>query len=193
MKNLNTDNNKIDFNPVFERLNEELSKIGQSLKLVCAGGYVMQLNGYRGTADIDAFYESDKNIEAIIQKVGDEFGINRPDELWLNNSIANMNPTPSDEHCEIVYTLSNLEVKSVGITYLIGMKLISGRGQDLKDVAAILKYDNNEKPFELLSKLADMNFNIDISDLLNVYEEAHGMDWLDKFYVNNQDELRKYF
>ena len=31
----------INFETVFKRLNEELSETGQSLELVCAGGYVM--------------------------------------------------------------------------------------------------------------------------------------------------------
>ena len=35
-----------DFEPVFEDLNDELLKANQTLKLVCAGGYVMQLQGY---------------------------------------------------------------------------------------------------------------------------------------------------
>jgi len=43
-----------------------------------------------------------------------------------------MNPAPPDNHCEIVYSFSNLEMKSVDIIYLVGMKLVSGRGQDSK-------------------------------------------------------------
>jgi len=183
----------IDFEPVFKLMNEELSRVGQTLLLICAGGYVMQLNGYRGTLDVDAFYESSSTVEAIIRKVGDMFGINKPDELWLNNSIANMNPRPSDEHCELVYHFSNLIVKAVSIIYLMGMKLASGREQDLIDVGDILKKNRNEKPFELLSELVGMKFDIDISGLLDAYEKAHGMDWLDEFYVNNQDYLRKFF
>ena len=30
-------------------------------------------------------------------------------------------------------------------------------------------------------------------DFEPAYERAHGMEWLDEFYVKNQDELRKYF
>jgi len=81
----------------------------------------------------------------------------------------------------------------VSITYLMGMKLASGREQDLMDVGDILKKNRNEKPFELLSELIGMRFDIDISGLLDAYEKAHGMDWLDEFYVNNQDYLRKFF
>ena len=97
------------------------------------------------------------------------------------------------ENCEMVNELPNLEEKVDNINYLVGMKLMSGREQDLMDVGDILKKDRNEKPFELLSKLSGMKFVIDISELLDAYEKAHGLDWLDEFYVNNQEELRKYF
>jgi len=183
----------IDFDPVFERLNEELSITGHSLELVCAGGYVMQRYGYKATADVDAFYTSTAAIEAIIRKVGDEFGINRPDELWLNNSIARFNPEPSSKHYKLALSFSNLIVNEVDITYLIGMKLISGREQDMVDIGTILEQDNNQDPFRLFSELIEMNFSIDISGLLDAYEKAHGMNWLDKFYQNNQDELRRFF
>jgi len=188
-----SNNGSIDFEPVFSRLNEELISRGQSLALICAGGYVMQLHGFRSTTDIDAFYRSNTVLEAIISEVGEEFGINKPDELWLNNSISNMNPEPPDEHCVALYAFSNLVVKAVTLTYLIGMKLASGRVQDLIDAASILKHDKNEDPFELLSRLNGMKFVVDISVLLDAFEEAYGMDWLDMFYMNNEAELRNYF
>jgi hypothetical protein len=184
---------KINFDVIFKRLDEELSKIGQSLELVCAGGYVLQRHGYRATLDVDAFYESNVQIDNIIKKVGDEFGINKEDELWLNNSISNLNPEPPTEYCEIVHKFDNLTVKEVKIIYLVGMKLYSQREQDLRDVANILRQDNDEQPFELLLKLKDMKFDIDISLLLEAFEIAHGMDWLDNFYTDNAEELRKYF
>ena len=186
-------NNIIDFEPAFEMLNNELTKINESLVLICAGGYVMQLNGYRGTADIDAFYISNTVIESIIRRVGDEFGINKPDELWLNNSISNMNPEPPDIYCEVVHQFSNLVVKAVGLTYLIGMKLVSARRQDLIDMADIVRNCKDLQPFELLSRLVEMNFDIDISILLDAFEGARGMEWLDMFYKENEAELRNYF
>jgi len=186
-------NGTINFEPVFKMLNNELLKINELLELVCAGGYVMQLHGYRGTADVDAFYKSNNIIDGIIKKVGDEFGINKPDELWLNNSILNMNPKPPDDYCEIVYQYTNLTVKAVDITYLIGMKLISARGQDFLDVEDIVKNSMNFQPLTLLSKLIDMKFDIDISILLDVFGRANGMEWLDKFYRDNESVLRKYF
>ena len=66
----------------------------------------------------------------------------------------------------IVHDFSNLVVMAVEIDYLIGMKLLSARGQDLKDVADILMNNADLQPFDLLEKLVDMSFNIDISILL---------------------------
>ena len=183
---------KIDFEPIFKKLNEELSKIGQMLELVCAGGYVLQRHGYRATLDIDAFYKSNEKIDEIIKKIGDEFEISKDGELWLNNSITNLNPEPPAKYCILVHQYSNLVVKEVSINYLIGMKLFSQRMQDMRDVASILQ-KNKSTPFELLEELKSMDFNIDISLLLEAYEMAYGMDWLDNFYTTNSEELRKYF
>jgi hypothetical protein len=186
-------NSIIDFGPVFELLNKELVKIDESLILICAGGYVMQAHGYRATSDIDAFYKNSAEIEKAIRMVGDEFGINKVDELWLNDSISNMNPEPPAQYCTLMYMFSNLEVKIIDILYLMGMKLTSVRELDLMDVSAILKHDNNRKPFELLEKLNSMGFSIDISVLLDVFGRAHGIDWLDDFYRRNESELIEYF
>ena len=153
----------------------------------------MQRHGYRVTLDIDAFYKSDVKIDEIIKKVGDECGLNKDDELWLNNSIVSLNPEPPAEYCDFVYQFSNLFVKEVNIIYLIGMKLFSQRMQDMMDIADILKQEKNENPFKLLADLKNMNFSIDISLLLEAYEMAYGIDWLEKFYVANSSELRKYF
>jgi len=187
------DDKSIDFEPVFNMLNDKLSEVNIMLELVCAGGYVMQLHGYRGTVDIDAFYTTNAVIESIVRKVGDAFGINKPDELWLNNSISNMNPEPPAEYCEVVHQFSNLIVKAVDENYLIGMKLTSARGQDMKDVAEIVKRRSNIQPFELLSMLCTMNFDVDISLILDAFEMVRGMDWLDEFYREHEAELREYF
>jgi hypothetical protein len=183
----------IDFEPVFKRLNEELIEIGQSLELVCAGGYVMQLQGHAATTDIDAFYKSNTDIEAIIRKIGDEFHINKPSELWLNNSISNFNDMPPDKFHELKHNMSNLKVSIVDILYVVGMKLSSksARDKDLNHVASFLKNTNNKQPLELSSKLVDMGFfDIDISTLLESYGNAYGLGWLAQFYEENETKLQ---
>ena len=191
---INSSNNTaIDFELVFRILNDELALHNEFLKLICAGGYVLQLNGYRGTNDVDAFFKSNITIENIIHKVGDAFGINKPDELWLNNSIANMNSEPLDKYCKIVYQFSNLVVLAVDLIYLVGMKLKSARGQDIRDVSEIIKNTKNLQPFELLKTLDGMGFTIDVSILLDAYGEAHGMEWLEEFYIMHEQEISKFF
>jgi len=189
----NGGNSIIDFEPVFERLNNELSAIGQFLEVVCAGGYVMQLYGYRGTADVDAFFGSNTAIDNAIRKVGEEFELNGPDELWLNNSVANKNPTPPFQHRENVYKFSHLTVMKVDIMYLMGMKLYSGREQDIQDVATILKNNKDAQPLELLSELKDIGFNPDVSTVLDAFELVNGMDWLTEFYEKHESELQNYY
>jgi len=189
----NDGNNTIDFEAVFGRLDDELSVICQSLEVVCVGGYVMQLHGYRGTIDVDAFFKSNTLIQEAIRKVGEEFGINSPDQLWLNNSVANKNPAPPPQHCEIVHQFSHLTVMKIDIIYLIGMKLYSGRNQDFLDVATILEDNNDKQPLELFTKLKDIGFNLDISIVIDVYEQAYGMEWLEEFYIDNESALQQLF
>ena len=187
---------QIDFEPIFKRLNEELTKIGQSLELLCAGGYVMQLQGHIATTDIDAFYKSNSEVEDVIRKIGDEFGINKDDELWLNNSISEFNKKPPKQFCELKYSMSNLIVEIVDILYVVGMKLSpqSARSKDLGHVAKYLKDSGNKQPFELSSQLVKIGFHdIDISVLMEAYGNAYGMQWLENFYKDNESELRKYY
>jgi len=185
--------NQIDFDLVFASLNKELSTINQSLELICAGGYVMQLHGYKSTVDVDAFFNTNVQIDTAIRKVGDEFGINQPDELWLNNSIAHLNPEPPINHQKLVNQLSNLTIKAIDILYLIGMKLKSSRNRDIIDVATILKNNESIELFDLVATLKDIGFNIDISAVLEVYGIAHGEAWLAKFYIDNEAALQKLF
>ena len=185
--------NRIDFDLVFKRFNDELSKINQSLELICAGGYVMQLHGYKSTIDVDAFFKTNAQIDAVILMIGDEFGINQPDELWLNNSIANLNIEPPSEYQELVHQFSHLTVKAVDIIYLIGMKLQSSRNRDLTDVVTILKSTGDKELFQLMKNLENIGFKVDISAILEVYGLAHGEDWLTKFYTDNEAKLYKLF
>ena len=185
----NEDGISINFTAVFKTLNDELAGHNEALSLICAGDYVLQLNGYRGTADVDAFFSSNTVIDNIIREVGDIFGINRPGELWLNNSLSNLNPEPPGQYCKVIHQFSNLTVLAVDLLYLVGMKLTSARGQDMRDVAEIIRKTKELQPFELSGKLTEMGFQIDISILLDVYGEALGMEWLEQFYNENEHKL----
>jgi len=185
--------NAIHFETAFAMLNDELAKVGEMLMLICVGGYVMQLHGLRATVGVDAFFTSNLVVNNAIRKVGDKLGINRHDELWLNDSVASKNPTPPPERQELVHQFSNLTVNKVDMVYLMGMKLHSGREQDVQDVAAILAMDGNKAPLQLKSELTKMGFVVDVSVLLEAYGVAYGMDWLSEFYTDNELALQDIF
>ena len=87
---------------------------------------------------------------------GNIFNINQEEELWLNNSIANLNRVPSQKWCKIYKKYSNLTVYIVIPEYLIGMKLESGREKDQRDISAIIQQLDLDNPILLYKKLIQM-------------------------------------
>ncbi len=61
---------------LFEALNAELDKENIELEIICVGGFVLEYYNLRGTQDVDAFYQEDAKIRSIIEKVGNDFGVN---------------------------------------------------------------------------------------------------------------------
>ena len=175
-----------DEKTIFNSLNERLETYDQSLEIICAGGYVLDRYDIRSTMDIDAFFQTNHYIENAIKEVGDIFEINPTDELWLNNSIQSMNKKPPLEICDILYEFSNLKVYSVPLDYAMCMKLSSARERDIDDVSKIIKKLEIPSPKEMNIILEKYDFNnIDESIILEVFGEAYGMEWLEKYYVDN--------
>lgn len=178
----------------FELLNEELANEGLNLALICVGGYVLEQYGFRTTQDIDAFYNETPKVKEVIYRVGQQLGLNTSEELWLNNSVANLNPQPLFEFCEVLYLFENLTVYVVSLDYLLGMKLTSAREQDLKDVGDIIKYRGLDSPIALYKFLMKNGFKtIDFAYILEGFSRAYGMDWLRDFFEKHQEELRSYY
>lgn len=178
----------------FELLNEELVKEGLNLALICVGGFVLEYHGLRSTQDVDAFYIESQRTKELIFKVGQKLGLNTSEELWLNNSVANLNPQPPFDSCEVLYSFENLIVYVVSLDYVLGMKLTSARDQDLKDVGDIIKHKRLRSPFALYERLIKMGFaSLDFAYILDGFRLAYGMDWLRDFFEKNQEELRKYY
>ena len=178
----------------FELLNEELAREGLNLTLICVGGYVLEQYGFRTTQDVDAFYNENLKINEVIYRVGQQLGLNTSEELWINNSVANLNPKPPFEFCEVLYSFENLTVYTVTLDYLLGMKLTSARDQDLKDVGDIIKYRELQSPFALYKFLKKKGFKtVDFAYILEGFNLAYGMDWLRDFFEEHQEELRRYY
>lgn len=175
---------------IFETLNNRLKEQNISMTIVCVGGFVLSHNGMRATQDIDGFFRTNKKIESIIKDVGDEFGINTEDELWLNNSVQNMNKKPDESICEILYEFSNLKVLMAPLDYIAGMKIQSCREQDVLDVAAIIKKMKIASPDDLLEVLKNYGFGeVDESILLEAFGQAYGMEWLENYFRENEKKI----
>ena len=175
---------------LFQELNARLAKEGLSLTIICVGGYVLNRYGMRTTKDIDAFYADTQKINKIIYEIGNEYQVNTGDELWLNNSVQNMNRRPPEEICETLYDFSNLKVLSPPLDYIAGMKISSARGQDVEDVASIIKKLSIKDPDKLSQALKKYGFgDIDNSLMLEAFGLAYGMDWLEKYYIKHEKEI----
>lgn len=105
-----------------------------------------------------------------------------------------MNKQPPLNLCETLYSFENLTVLVAPLEYVLGMKMVSTREQDLKDIGAIIKHKHFRSPFNTFDGLKEMGFDsIDFSVLLEGFSYAYGMDWLEEFFKENQDKLRRYY
>ena len=178
----------------FKLLNNKLAANELSLDIVCVGGYVMQYYGFRATADIDAFYESNQTVNRLIYEVGVELGLNGEDELWLNSSVSNLNSEPPERVRHPIYDMSNLKVSIVSLMYLFGMKVQSGRSRDRHDLAEILLRENLDDPVAAYEEMLDLGFrSIDFSILLEAFNEAYGDEWMQNYFAEHQEELFRYY
>lgn len=179
----------MDKKRLFTELNNELEKEGITLEIICVGGFVLEFHHIRATQDVDAFFHETEKIKAIIRHVGDRFDANEPDELWLNNSVANLNRTPPREICEVVFRYPHLTVLMPPLDYILGMKLDSARERDTQDIATILRLLKTTSPTQVLSKLHAYGFHPDLSLLLEGFEKAYGVRWLAHYLTNHAHEL----
>ena len=174
----------------FTELNEKLKEENVALTVICAGGFVLSHHGLRTTKDVDGFYRSSSAVEKAIAEVGDKLNLNTEEELWLNNSVMNLNPMPSEDICDLLYDFSNVKVFLVPLAYIAGMKLKSGRKKDLLDVADIIKLLKTEDPMGFSEELRKIGFaEIDGSLVLEAFGTAYGMDWLQEYFQEHAEEI----
>ena len=180
----------MDKKVLFEALNTELAKENIDLEIICVGGFVLEYYNLRGTQDVDAFYQEDAKIRSIIEKVGDDFGVNEPEELWLNNNVANMNRVPPRSICEKALAIQIWLFFVPPLSYILGMKLESGRDRDRQDAGDIIKLIKIRSIKDVTNKLKEYGFQPDLSLILEVFEIAYGMEWLAEYMTEHSDELR---
>lgn len=174
----------------FRELNEKLTRKDLNLTVICAGGFVLSQYGLRTTKDVDGFYRSSYMVEEAIREVGNKLNLNTEEELWLKNSVQNLNRFPDEDQYEVLYEFSNLKVLMVSLKYIAGMKLKSGREKDLQDVAIIVKQLSADDPLDFLDELEKMGFgSIDSSLSLEAFGIAYGMDWLQNYFREHERDI----
>ena len=179
----------MDKKQLFAQLNEELEKAHITLEIICVGGYLLELNNIRGTQDIDAFYEDNATITQIIHDIGERNKANNDGEDWLNNSVANLNPTPPRHLCTTIFAYSNLTVLAPPLEYVIGMKMKSGRERDIADIGYILKELNAQSPNDIEKTVQEYGFDADMSLILSAFESAYGIQWVVQYLSEHASEL----
>lgn len=178
-----------DFEAAFRALNDLLARHHLSLHVICCGGYLLQRMGFRGTIDVDAFYESSEEIDLLISRVGALLDINAGKTIWLNNSVSTMSDWPDAKYCEKLYEFSSLTVDQVTIEYLLGMKLSSTRPIDKEDAGQIIKAKYLNDPIGLYNLLAGMSFRLSMVSVLDAFAFAYGDAWRAAYWKERSGEI----
>ncbi|MBG9367188.1 hypothetical protein I2503_03535 [Streptococcus mitis] len=72
--------------------------------------------------------------------------------------------------------------------------MMSSREQDVLDIGKIIKMEKMTSPFETFRALKELGFeNMDFSVLLEGFSYAYGLEWLESFFVENQEKLQRFF
>lgn len=179
----------MEYQKLFDRLNEKLAAQNLTLSLHCVGGFVLEYHGLKATEDIDAFYESSDKIEQIIAEIGQEFDVGTNHEAWLNHSIGQLmsNPYRSDE---IIYNGSNLTVGLASLKEVLVDKIQAGREKDVSDIAEIMKKLNLTSPDEILELMKYSDGNAELAVIFEAYGLAYGAENLKKYLTENPEMLR---
>lgn len=119
-------------------LGEELKKLELHGEIILTGGASMCLvhSARDMTKDIDALYEPKSEINELVEKIAQEYGLPKD---WLNDSVKGF-INDNAETMDFI-SFSNLKVSTVTPEYLLAMKLMSSRveGQDYNDIKFLFR------------------------------------------------------
>lgn len=136
-----------------KEIKKEFGK-NEKFELIVVGGASILLNySFRdGTYDIDALKSGISSINTCIHKVADK---NNLEDTWLNHDVL-QTCSYSDklrEHSVYFGTFGNiLKVYTVKDEYLISMKLVSFRDNDIEDIENIIQEMGDNYLFDKVDK-----------------------------------------
>lgn len=147
--------NRDEIRRLFERLNEELERIGVSGEVYVVGGAVMCLvhEARQSTQDVDAFFHPPNVVREAAGRIAVSEGC-PPD--WLNDAVKGFLSERGDYQPYL--ELSNLSVMTASPEYLLAMKCLSMRlgaeFHDEADIRYLLRYLNMTEPSAALDTIA---------------------------------------
>ena len=132
-----------------QEVGKELDQEGVCGEIVLAGGAVMLLviKSRDVTKDVDAYFAGDsEKIRAAARKVAAREGLR---EDWLNDGIKGFfYGTPPQT---VLAEYPGLHVYSVTPDYMIAMKALAGRPEDVADLKALIEFTEMKKADEVLA------------------------------------------
>lgn len=122
---------------LFEDLSDELGSQGTRAEVFLVGGAAMALayDGRRATRDIDAVFEPKEVVYAAAAAVATRHDL---PEDWLNDAVKGFLPG-SDPQARPVFESDALRVDVASPKYLLAMKLLAAREQDIDDISVLYR------------------------------------------------------
>lgn len=187
-KNLQIKVAEVDYQKLFNRLDEALVEHQETLDIFVIGGFVLEYHGLKATQDIDAFYESNAVIDRIIQEIGERYHVGTIDEPWLNHDVSQV-ASMSNRTGQVIYQGQGLKVTLASLETVLIDKMQVARQKDCLDIAKIFKVLG----WRDLNKILSMLYYADSDPavILESFALAYGEDALAD-YILEHPEIRRY-
>jgi hypothetical protein len=120
---------------LFDELSDELARRGTRAEVFLVGGAAMALayDARRATRDIDAVFQPKDEVYAAAAVVAAHHDL--PAD-WLNDGVKGFLPG-DDPQARQVYESGSLRVDVASPEYLLAMKLLAAREQDVDDIVML--------------------------------------------------------
>ncbi len=125
---------------LFDELSDELRLQRARAQIYIVGGAAMSLafSRERTTQDVDARIDAGHGrLTEAVRKVGRRHGLG---DSWLNEQATWAIPRSADSLARTLYESQYLSVSGASARHLLAMKLLSARGTDREDIAALSKH-----------------------------------------------------